>query len=58
MWFSICLLYEIGQNCGDFKTFQNMKILILRIILTKILNSKKNSKKKNSKNKNVSEHSP
>ena len=43
MWFSISL--EILQNCGDFKTFQIVKILILRIILTKLQNSKKNSYK-------------
>ena len=44
MWFSIYLY--IGQNCADFKTFQNVKILILRIILRKLRNSKKNSKNK------------
>ena len=45
-------------SSGDFKTFQIVKILILRIILRKIQNSKKNSKNKNSKNKNVSEYGP
>ena len=33
-------------NCGDFKTFQILRILILRIILRKLQNSKKYSKNK------------
>ena len=41
MWLSISL--SIGQNCGDFKTFQIVKILISRIILRKLQNFKKNS---------------
>ena len=41
MWLSISL--KIGQNCGDFKTFQIVKILNLRIIFTKLQNFKKNS---------------
>ena len=36
----------MGPNCEDFKTFQILKILILRIILRKLQNSKKNSKNK------------
>ena len=44
MWLSISL--KIGRNCEDFKTFQIMKILILRIILRKLQNSKKNFKNK------------
>ena len=35
-----------GQNCGDLKTFQFVKILILRIILKKTTNCKKKSKNK------------
>ena len=51
MWLKISLL--IVQICEDFKTFQILKILILRIILRKLQNSKKNSK-----NKNFSEYGP
>ena len=43
----------MGQNCGDFKTFQSVMILILIIMLRKLQNSKKKSK-----NKNVSEYGP
>ena len=44
MWLSVSL--SIAQNCGDFKTFQIVKILILRIILRKLQKCKKNSKSK------------
>ena len=37
---------QIEQDCGDLKTFQNVKILILRIILRKVQNSKIKSKNK------------
>ena len=36
----------MGQNCGGFKTFQNVTILILRIILRKLQNCEKHSKNK------------